>query len=184
MSRACQTEAALSRSHLRQSHRRRALIEAPESSEAHDVILVEDDPYGCLAFDGDAPPSMLALSRGNDALHDRIIYLGSLSKTVAPGLRIGWMAAHPDVIRRAVIAKQASDLCTPPWIQAAMAVYLQSGYLDAQIGRIVSAYRVKRDAMVKALNQQLGGSLTFCAPNRPLKYLQRTSARRLAEALL
>lgn len=132
--------------------------------EAHDVILVEDDPYGCLAFDGDAPPSMLALSRGNDALRDRIIYLGSLSKTVAPGLRIGWMAAHPDVIRRAVIAKQASDLCTPPWIQAAMAVYLQPGYLDAQIGRIVSAYRVKRDAMVEALNQQLGGGLTFCAP--------------------
>ncbi len=74
------------------------------------------------------------------------------------------MAAHPDVIRRAVIAKQASDLCTPPWIQAAMALYLRSGYLDAQIGRIVSAYRVKRDAMVEALDKQLGGALAFSAP--------------------
>jgi len=132
--------------------------------KAYDLILVEDDPYGCLAFDGEALPSMLALSRGNDALRDRIIYLGSLSKTVAPGLRIGWMAAHPDVIRRAVIAKQASDLCTPPWIQVAMAVYLQSGYLDAQVRRIVSAYRVKRDVMVEALSGQLAGGLSFSAP--------------------
>lgn len=132
--------------------------------EAHDIIQVEDDPYGCLAFDGDAPLSLLALADGNASLRDRIIYLGSLSKTVAPGLRIGWMAAHPDIIRRAVIAKQTSDLCTPPWIQAAVAMYLEAGSLEAQVCRIVATYRTKRDAMVEELNRQVGDRLKFTVP--------------------
>lgn len=93
-----------------------------------------------------------------------MVYLGSLSKTVAPGLRIGWLAAHPEVVRRAVLAKQASDLCTPPWIQRAMAAYLDGGHLTGQIARIVQVYRDKCDAMMNALDRELGGRVQYVRP--------------------
>lgn len=129
-----------------------------------DLLVIEDDPYGRLAFDGDAPATLLSLANGEPSLRDRIVYLGSLSKTVAPGLRIGWLAAHPEVVRRAVLAKQASDLCTPPWIQRAMAGYLDGGHLTGQIGRIVQVYRDKRDAMTAALDRELGGRVRYGRP--------------------
>lgn len=130
----------------------------------YDLLIIEDDPYGSLAFDEAPPPTLLSLTHGDAALRDRVIYLGSLSKTVAPGLRIGWMAAHPDVVRRAVLAKQASDLCTPPWIQRAMAAYLDGGHLRAQIDRIIAVYRDKRDAMLAALDRELAGQVGYVRP--------------------
>ncbi|USE78151.1 PLP-dependent aminotransferase family protein [Cupriavidus gilardii] len=130
----------------------------------YELLVIEDDPYGCLAFDGAPPATLLAMANGEPALRDRIVYLGSLSKTVAPGLRIGWMAAHPDVVRRAVLAKQASDLCTPPWIQRAMAAYLDAGHLSGQVARIIEVYRDKRDAMVSALERELGGRIDYMRP--------------------
>ncbi|EYS98371.1 2-aminoadipate aminotransferase [Cupriavidus sp. SK-4] len=130
----------------------------------HRVVLVEDDPYGALSFDGVPPPSLLALCASVPEARPWLVHLASLSKTLAPGLRIGWMVAAPEIVRRAVIAKQVSDLCTPPWIQLAAAQYLEAGRLPAQVAREVAAYRDKRDQLAAALSQAFGDRIRFASP--------------------
>ncbi|UDM53109.1 PLP-dependent aminotransferase family protein [Cupriavidus sp. MP-37] len=135
-----------------------------ELAARHQVVLVEDDPYGALSFDGAAPPSLLALSTQVPDARPWLVHLASLSKTLAPGLRIGWMVAAPEIIRRAVIAKQVSDLCTPPWLQLAVAQYLADGRLAAQVEREIAFYRDKRDRLAEALWQACGERIRFALP--------------------
>ncbi len=144
------------------SHARR--LRLLELAARHQVVLVEDDPYGALSFDGAAPPSLLALSDQVPGARPWLVHLASLSKTLAPGLRIGWMVAAPEIIRRAVIAKQVSDLCTPPWIQLAVAQYLKDGRLPAQVEREIAFYRDKRDRLAQALWHAFGERIRFALP--------------------
>lgn len=130
----------------------------------HRVVLVEDDPYGALSFDGAPPPSLLALCAQVPDARPWLVHLASLSKTLAPGLRIGWMVAAPEIVRRAVIAKQVSDLCTPPWIQLTAAHYLDAGRLPGQVAREVAVYRDKRDRLVQALRDAFGARIRFAPP--------------------
>ncbi len=130
----------------------------------HRVVLVEDDPYGALSFDGPPPPSLLALCETVPAARPWLVHLASLSKTLAPGLRLGWMVAAPEIVRRAVIAKQVSDLCTPPWLQLTAAHYLEAGRLPAQVAREVAVYRDKRDRLAQALRQAFGERIRFALP--------------------
>ncbi|MBB3012755.1 PLP-dependent aminotransferase family protein [Cupriavidus alkaliphilus] len=135
-----------------------------ELAARHQVVLVEDDPYGALSFDGAAPPSLLALCDQVPGARPWLVHLASLSKTLAPGLRIGWMVAAPEIVRRAVIAKQVSDLCTPPWIQLAVTQYLADGRLCAQVEREIAFYRDKRDRLAEALCQAFGERIRFALP--------------------
>ncbi|NOV22579.1 PLP-dependent aminotransferase family protein [Cupriavidus necator] len=144
------------------SHARR--LRLLELAARHQVVLVEDDPYGALSFDGAAPPALLALSGEVPGARPWLVHLASLSKTLAPGLRIGWMVAAPEIIRRAVIAKQVSDLCTPPWIQLAVAQYLADGRLPAQVAREITFYRDKRDRLAESLRLAFGGRIRFALP--------------------
>lgn len=144
------------------SHARR--LRLLELAARHQVVLVEDDPYGALSFDGAAPPSLLALSDQVPGARPWLVHLASLSKTLAPGLRIGWMVAAAEIIRRAVIAKQVSDLCTPPWIQLAVAQYLADGRLPAQVEREIVFYRDKRDRLAEALRLAFGERIHFALP--------------------
>ncbi|MEM5275859.1 PLP-dependent aminotransferase family protein [Cupriavidus taiwanensis] len=130
----------------------------------HQVVLVEDDPYGALSFDGAAPPSLLALCDQVPGARPWLVHLASLSKTLAPGLRIGWMVAAPEIIRRAVIAKQVSDLCTPPWLQLAVTQYLADGRLPAQVEREIACYRDRRDRLAEALRLAFGERIRFGLP--------------------
>ncbi|MEK7317554.1 MAG: PLP-dependent aminotransferase family protein [Pseudomonadota bacterium] len=130
----------------------------------HEIVLVEDDPYGALSFDGPPPPSLLALCDQVSGARPWLVHLASLSKTLAPGLRLGWMVAAPEIVRRAVIAKQVSDLCTPPWLQLTAAHYLQAGNLPGQIAREVAVYRDKRDRLTTALHQAFGTRIRFADP--------------------
>jgi DNA-binding transcriptional MocR family regulator len=130
----------------------------------HEIVLVEDDPYGALSFDGPPPPSLLALCDQVPGARPWLVHLASLSKTLAPGLRLGWMVAAPEIVRRAVIAKQVSDLCTPPWLQLTAAHYLQAGNLPGQIAREVAVYRDKRDRLTTALRQAFGTRIRFADP--------------------
>lgn len=131
----------------------------------HRIVLVEDDPYSALRFAGEPVPSLWTLSR-RDVPHAApwTVYLGSLSKIVAPGLRIGWMHASPDILRRCAIAKQVDDLCTPPWLQAVAACYLGLDRLDAQIARMADAYRMRAQRMMASLRDRLGERLAFSEP--------------------
>jgi 2-aminoadipate transaminase len=124
------------------------------------LYIIEDDAYGDLRFEGEPVPPLAALAKEAGA-EEYVIYLSTLSKIVAPGLRVGWMTAAPEVLRRCVIAKQAADLCTSPWVQHAAAHYLRSGI---PLDRIVSAYRERAQAMAHALREQLAGKLLFAAP--------------------
>lgn len=137
--------------------RRRALadvlVDAP-------VWLVEDDPYRELRYSGEPVDAIAADPR----LRDRALLLATLSKVVAPGLRIGWMTT-PEPLRRAlVIAKQATDLHTSGLTQAAAAHWLQRGRLEPQLGRLVAAYRERRDVAAEALADALPGGSTFAVP--------------------
>ncbi|MFF5446838.1 PLP-dependent aminotransferase family protein [Streptomyces sp. NPDC012888] len=113
--------------------------------------LVEDDPYGELRYDG-APVPWLAAHPGAE---DRTALLGSFSKIMAPGLRLGWLRAPAALRRAAVVAKQAADLHTSTVDQLAAAHYLTAADLDAHVTRIRDAYRERRDALLAGLADAL-----------------------------
>ena len=140
--------------------RRKRLLEL---AVRHRLPIIEDDAYGDLRFDGAPVPPLAALAREAGA-EEYVIHLSTLSKIVAPGLRVGWMAAAPEVLRRCVIAKQTIDLCTSPWIQYAAAEYLKGGQLERRVGQIIAAYRQRASAMAQALREQLAGKFMFSAP--------------------
>lgn len=130
----------------------------------HGFLIVEDDPYGELAFGTETTKPLRAhgeveIHRGNP-----VIYLSSLSKTVAPALRIGWMLASADVLRRCAIAKQTNDMCTSPLTQAIATLYLQAGRHPAAVERARTEYRSRMCALVQALRDHLGEQLHFVEP--------------------
>ena len=140
--------------------RRKRLLEL---AARHRLFIIEDDAYGDLRFEGTPVPPLAALAKQAGA-DEYVIHLSTLSKIVAPGLRVGWMYAAPEALRRCVIAKQAVDLCTSPWVQYAAAQYLKGGALERNVQRIVSAYRERAQAMVGALRDQLAGKFMFSPP--------------------
>ncbi|MGF6774087.1 2-aminoadipate transaminase [Paraburkholderia sp. GAS199] len=142
--------------------RRVALIEL---AVKYGFLIVEDDPYGDLRFTGEHVPAVRALAGQIDGGVERVVYFGSLSKIVAPGLRVGWTVAHPDIVRRCVIAKQTADLCSAPYTQAIAADYLAQGFLAVHLPRIIAAYRRKCDLLCDELDAQLAGRLQFQRPH-------------------
>ena len=102
---------------------------------------MEDDPYGELRYRGDPVPPLAAYG-------ERVLYLGSLSKIGAPGLRLGWLRAPRELMAATVIAKQAADLHTSTIDQAAAAMYLSNTDLNAHVAGLCAAYRERRDTMV------------------------------------
>ncbi|MDX3226322.1 PLP-dependent aminotransferase family protein [Streptomyces sp. ME19-01-6] len=130
------------------AERRRAVAEV---AERRGLWIVEDDPYGELRFAGEPVPWIA--SRPEAA--DRTVLLGSYSKIMAPGLRLGWLRAPAALRRACVIAKQAADLHTPTVTQMAAARYLADADLDAHLARVRDAYRERRDALLAGLGEAL-----------------------------
>lgn len=128
------------------------------------IVLVEDDPYGELRFSGETVAPMLALADACPGARDWIVYFGSLSKIVAPGLRIGWAIAPAAIARRMVVAKQTSDLCTAPLSQEMARHYLDSGRLEPHLRSIASAYRARCEALLNALAHYAPDAVQFAAP--------------------
>jgi 2-aminoadipate transaminase len=118
-----------------------------EIARQHDLILVEDDPYGELRFEGEEITPLYRLAP------ERTIYLSTFSKTLAPGLRIGWVTAPKPIIQRFVQAKQGSDLHTGTFAQAVVADVCLRGLLPAHVSKIRSTYHERRDAMLAALGE-------------------------------
>ncbi|MFD6079388.1 PLP-dependent aminotransferase family protein [Streptomyces hydrogenans] len=118
-----------------------------EAAARHGFWIAEDDPYGELRFDGEPVP----LIAGLPAAADRTALLGSFSKVMAPGLRLGFLRAPAALRRACVIAKQAADLHTSTVDQAAVARYLRDRDLDAHVAGMRAAYRARRDAMLDGL---------------------------------
>ncbi|MEW1925128.1 PLP-dependent aminotransferase family protein [Streptomyces sp. NPDC088360] len=113
--------------------------------------IVEDDPYGELRFEGERVPWIASYP----GAEDRTVLLGSFSKVMAPGLRLGWLRAPAALLRACAIAKQAADLHTPTVNQLAAARYLADNDLDAHVARVAAAYGERRDAMLSGLADAL-----------------------------
>jgi 2-aminoadipate transaminase len=124
-----------------------------------DTLVVEDNPYREMRFVGTAPPPIYALDRSA-----RTIYLSTFSKTLAPGLRIAWIAGPEPVISQCVTAKQAMDLCSPSFTQAIAAELLRRGHLQRRLAGTVALYRGKCQAMIDALTREMPDGVTWTKP--------------------
>ncbi|MFF9330208.1 PLP-dependent aminotransferase family protein [Streptomyces sp. NPDC014776] len=120
--------------------------------------IVEDDPYGELRYDGEPVPWIAA----HEDARDRTVLLGSFSKVMAPGLRLGWLRAPQGLRRACAVAKQAADLHTPTVNQLAAAHYLD--VLDAHVERVREVYGERRDAMLAGLPDALPTGSTWTRP--------------------
>lgn len=129
-----------------------------ELAEKHDFLVVEDDPYGELRFRGEKTRPIYAYGP------ERTILLGSFSKTVAPGLRIGWLVAPKPIYRKLLVAKQASDLHTSSMNQHVLARFLADNDLDQHIQRITDAYGGQCRNMIAAARRLLPEALRLWEP--------------------
>lgn len=127
--------------------RRQALV---ATARRHGLPLVEDNPYGDLWFE--APPPAPLAARWPEGS----VYLGSLSKVLAPGLRLGYVVAPPALFPKLLQAKQAADLHTPGFNQRVAARVLADGFLERHLPQVRALYRAQRDAMLAALQTHLG----------------------------
>jgi 2-aminoadipate transaminase len=127
--------------------RRKQLIKL--SREFH-ILIIEDTPYRELRFEGEKLPSLKSL---DDT--DNVVSLHSFSKILAPGLRVGWVVAHPSIIHKLTIAKQSIDLCTPPLSQVIAREFLRRGLLEGHIEQIKEVYRKKKNTMLAALEEYM-----------------------------
>ncbi len=137
--------------------RRHRLVEL---AAAYRVPIVEDDPYGELRFKGDFLPPLAALDE-----EGLVVHLGTFSKTLAPGLRLGWLVGPKPLVRAATIAKQASDLHTATLAQRAAAVLLETFDYEAHLGRIRKTYSSRCEAMQTALARHLPAGTTWTRPD-------------------
>ncbi|WP_179838252.1 aminotransferase-like domain-containing protein [Actinomadura citrea] len=124
----------------------------------YDVLIIEDNPYGLLGFDGEP---MRAL-RADDA--DRVIYLGSFSKTIASGLRVGWVLAPHAVRAKLVLAAESAILCPSNFSQLAVREYLTTQPWREQIKDFRELYRTRRDALLESLDQLMPDGCTWTHP--------------------
>ncbi len=129
------------------------------------VMVLEDDPYGELRTRGEALPSLVALARGVPGACDWVGHASTLSKTVAPGLRVGWLLLPPWLREAVVRIKQAADLHTSSFAQEVAARYLASGRLPARLDAVRAEYARRRDALAGALHEGFGDRLAMSAPD-------------------
>ncbi|MCP3996053.1 MAG: PLP-dependent aminotransferase family protein [bacterium] len=130
-----------------------------EIVQRHGVLLLEDDPYGALRFRGEAVPPIASLAP------DHVIYMSTLSKVFAPGLRIGYSVAPQPLRDWLVIAKQGVDLHTSTFNQALAAEYIAGGFLSQQVPRIIDIYRPKQEQMMRALAADFPEGFTWSRPD-------------------
>jgi 2-aminoadipate transaminase len=122
--------------------RRKRLVDL---AETYDLLIVEDSPYRQLRFEGKPEPPIISLNS------QRVLSIYTFSKILLPGFRLGWMAGPKELIQKAITAKQAVDLCAPPFNQAIFAEFIKRGLLEKQIQKIIVAYKEKRDYMLNRL---------------------------------
>ncbi len=144
--------------------RRKKLIEL---ANRFNLPIIEDNPYGELRFEGEFLPSIKSLDT-----EDRVIFLGTFSKTFCPGLRIGWVYASEEVLNKFITVKQGADLQSNSMSQRELNLYLETYDLDTHVERIRQVYHRRRDLMLTTMEQEFpksvkctypeGGLFTWC----------------------
>jgi DNA-binding transcriptional MocR family regulator len=136
--------------------RRAAVLEI---CRRHDLLVVEDDPYGLLGFEGEPNRAL----RADDP--QRVVYLGSFSKTFSPGLRVGWALAPHAIRDKLILAQESATLCPPSFNQLAVSSYLANHDWHSQIKAFREMYRERRDAMLDALADLMPATTTWTRPH-------------------
>ena len=124
----------------------------------YDIPIIDDNPYGELRYMGEHVPSLKSMSR------EHVIQLGTFSKIISPGLRIGWIAAEPEVIALCERMKQATDLHTNTFTQYVIYEFAKDGGLENHIGMMKKAYRIRRDVMIESLHTYFNDGVTWTEP--------------------
>ncbi len=125
----------------------------------HEVLVVEDNPYGLLRYDGEPQRTLYSLDGG-----DYVLYLGTFSKILSPGIRVGWVAAPPPVLEKIGLGKQASDLCTSTLTQFFVREYFAEGRWRAYIDDLIEIYRARRDVMLESLEHHFPSQAEWTTP--------------------
>jgi len=144
-------------------------IKLVEMADRYGVPIIEDDPYGQLRFEGEHLPSIVVLDgqfRGNHEVCYRgnVIYLSTFSKILAPGIRLAWVIAPPEVVRKLVMAKQGADLHTSTFNQVVAHEVSRHGFLDEHIKIIRSTYKERRDTMLAAMDRYFPPEVDWTQP--------------------
>ena len=129
-----------------------------ELLRSHRVVLVEDNTYGELYFEGEPLPSV------SSYMPEGAIYMGTFSKIFAPGVRLGWAVAHPQVIDKMAIGMQCTDQCPNSFTQRIVYEYARRGWIGEQVSRATKIYKRKRDLMLKALKKHLPSEADWTVP--------------------
>jgi 2-aminoadipate transaminase len=136
--------------------RRREIVDIANNN---DLLLVEDDPYGDLFFEGEKQTSLFTLSEGKN-----VIYLSTFSKTIAPGLRVAFAAADEEIAGKLAMLKQGTDLQTNTLGQYIVNEYLESGLLTEHLRKLRTTYRSRRDLMLVAMKKHFPSTITWNCP--------------------
>lgn len=129
-----------------------------ELAEKYDFLIVEDSPYRELRYEGSDVPTIYSLSP------DRVLHLGSFSKILAPGFRIGWILGAPDLLDMIYVCKQSLDLCPPIFDQYLAAELMGSGLLDANLVKSIALYKSKRDLLLSLLEEYMPEGVSWTHP--------------------
>jgi 2-aminoadipate transaminase len=141
-----------------------------ELAAHYGIPIVEDDPYGQLRYEGDHLPPLVQIDaehhgcNGGTKFRGGVLYLGTMSKTLAPGLRVGWVVAPEEVMERLVQMKQGSDLHTSTLNQMIACETARGGFLDRHVRRVRQVYRERRDAMLSALERHAPPGVRWTRP--------------------
>jgi len=144
--------------------RRRRLVEVARERE---LLVLEDNPYGLLRYEGEPLPTLYSLDAeavGRGGASDLVIYLGTFSKILSPGLRLGWAVAPRPVLEKLNLGKQGADLCSSPVTQLFVSAYFEEGGWREYIERLRELYRRRRDVMLEALEEHFGGKASWTKP--------------------
>ena len=121
-------------------------------------LIVEDSPYRELRYEGEHIPTMYSIDP------DIVIHLGSFSKIFAPGFRLGWAIAHPEILDKIYVCKQSLDLCPPVFDQYVAAEFLRSGSLDSNLSGSIELYKGKRDLLLSLLEKHMPAGVRWTHP--------------------
>ncbi len=146
--------------------RRHRLVQVARERE---LLVLEDNPYGLLRYEGEPLPTLYSLDAdcagaANGAGSDLVIYLGTFSKILSPGLRLGWAVAPRPVLEKLNLGKQGADLCSSPMTQLFVATYFRECDWREYLETLKSLYRRRRDVMLAALEEHLGGRASWTTP--------------------
>ena len=130
-----------------------------ELAAEYDVVVMEDDPYGDLRYEGEVLPTIKSFDKAN-----KVVYLGSFSKIISPGLRVGFAAGDRQIIRKLTLGKQGADLHSPILSQAIVAEYLNEDLLHEHLIEVNADYKLRRDAMLGSMDEFFPKTCKYTRP--------------------